>query len=232
MAAQAQEVWGRGLHRRSPGSSGTSGGRGGRCAAIRPGEEVLDVACGTGNAAIRAALAGGRVVGVDLTPRAPRPRSSRRIGVGRRGRVAGGRRRGAAVRRRLVRRRPLDLRSMFAPDRASSRGLAPRAATRRALRALQLDAGGDGRRLLSNARRIPSPRPTGLLRPSRGATRIMSAGCSTARRPRARFARTRSSSASSPPTRSRISTSACSGRSSRRASSRRRMAALPSCGAT
>lgn len=35
---------------------------------VRPGEEVLDVACGTGNAAIRAAQAGGRVVGVDLTP--------------------------------------------------------------------------------------------------------------------------------------------------------------------
>jgi SAM-dependent methyltransferase len=31
-------------------------------------EDVLDVACGTGNAALRAAAAGGRVVGVDLTP--------------------------------------------------------------------------------------------------------------------------------------------------------------------
>jgi len=31
-------------------------------------EQVLDVACGTGNAAIRAALAGGRVTGLDLTP--------------------------------------------------------------------------------------------------------------------------------------------------------------------
>jgi len=31
-------------------------------------EAVLDVACGTGNAAVRAALAGGRVTGVDLTP--------------------------------------------------------------------------------------------------------------------------------------------------------------------
>ena len=31
-------------------------------------EAVLDVACGTGNASIRAALAGGRVTGVDLTP--------------------------------------------------------------------------------------------------------------------------------------------------------------------
>ena len=35
---------------------------------VRTGDDVLDVACGTGNAAIRAAQAGGRVVGVDLTP--------------------------------------------------------------------------------------------------------------------------------------------------------------------
>src|SRR5262245_22982863 len=35
---------------------------------IRPGEAVLDVACGTGNAAIPAAEAGARVVALDLTP--------------------------------------------------------------------------------------------------------------------------------------------------------------------
>jgi len=35
---------------------------------IRPGDAVLDVACGTGNVAIPAARAGGRVTGVDLTP--------------------------------------------------------------------------------------------------------------------------------------------------------------------
>ena len=35
---------------------------------IRPGEAVLDVACGTGNAAIPAAQAGARVTGVDLSP--------------------------------------------------------------------------------------------------------------------------------------------------------------------
>jgi SAM-dependent methyltransferase len=39
-----------------------------RAVDVRPGEDVLDVACGTGNAALRAAQAGGRVVGVDLTP--------------------------------------------------------------------------------------------------------------------------------------------------------------------
>ncbi|WP_254630835.1 class I SAM-dependent methyltransferase [Cellulomonas sp. GbtcB1] len=35
---------------------------------VRPGERVLDVAAGTGNAAVPAALAGGRVVASDLTP--------------------------------------------------------------------------------------------------------------------------------------------------------------------
>jgi ubiquinone/menaquinone biosynthesis C-methylase UbiE len=60
---------------------------------VGPDEDVLDVACGTGNAAIRAAQAGARVVGVDLTPelfdaareRALRDWSRGRMGDGRRG---------------------------------------------------------------------------------------------------------------------------------------------------
>jgi SAM-dependent methyltransferase len=35
---------------------------------VNPGMRVLDVACGTGNAAIPAALAGGSTVGLDITP--------------------------------------------------------------------------------------------------------------------------------------------------------------------
>jgi SAM-dependent methyltransferase len=35
---------------------------------VRPGEDVLDVACGTGNAALRAAQAGATAVGLDITP--------------------------------------------------------------------------------------------------------------------------------------------------------------------
>jgi SAM-dependent methyltransferase len=35
---------------------------------VKPDEDVLDIACGTGNTAVRAAAAGGRVVGVDITP--------------------------------------------------------------------------------------------------------------------------------------------------------------------
>jgi SAM-dependent methyltransferase len=51
---------------------------------IEPGMEVLDLATGTGNVAIRAAQLGARVTGVDLTPElfgrrasAPPPRASR-----------------------------------------------------------------------------------------------------------------------------------------------------------
>jgi SAM-dependent methyltransferase len=39
------------------------------CAAMQPGTTVLDVACGSGNAAIAAARAGGRVTGLDLAPK-------------------------------------------------------------------------------------------------------------------------------------------------------------------
>jgi ubiquinone/menaquinone biosynthesis methyltransferase len=38
-------------------------------AAIAPGERVLDLACGTGDLAFAAAARGGRVIGLDLTPR-------------------------------------------------------------------------------------------------------------------------------------------------------------------
>jgi ubiquinone/menaquinone biosynthesis C-methylase UbiE len=52
-------------------------------AGVRPGQRVLDVAAGTGNTAIRAAQAGGRVIASDLTPEhfeAGR-RSAQRAGV-------------------------------------------------------------------------------------------------------------------------------------------------------
>jgi SAM-dependent methyltransferase len=45
-----------------------AGGEVTRLAGVGSGDEVLDVACGTGNASIQAAQAGGKVTGVDLTP--------------------------------------------------------------------------------------------------------------------------------------------------------------------
>ena len=39
-----------------------------RAASVRPGERVLDVACGTGITAITAHRAGAKVIGLDLTP--------------------------------------------------------------------------------------------------------------------------------------------------------------------
>jgi len=49
---------------------------------IQPGQEVLDVATGTGNLAIRAAAAGAQVVGLDLTPELFEPARARAAAAG------------------------------------------------------------------------------------------------------------------------------------------------------
>ena len=78
-----------------------------RPSASRPGDHVLDVGAGSGNAAIPAALAGADVVASDLTPDLLETgRQARRAGR-RAAALGGGRRGGAAVRRRRVRRRDL-----------------------------------------------------------------------------------------------------------------------------
>lgn len=51
-------------------------------ARITPGERVLDIACGTGNAALRAAAAGGDVTGVDLAERLVRVAAARASAAG------------------------------------------------------------------------------------------------------------------------------------------------------
>ncbi len=156
--------------------------RSSRRAGIRPGEDVLDVACGTGNAAIRAAQAGGRVVGLDLTPELLE--HGRRLAAerGRRDRVGRGRRRGAAVRRRELRRRPLDARrDVRAAPPGRGRRARARAAPRRPARPVQLGRGQ--RRRARDPRRSAAtcrPRPRSRRRPGSGARRSTSARSSRA----------------------------------------------------
>ena len=93
---------------------------------IHGGQQVLDIACGAGNVAIPAAKAGADVTGVDITPScssaAPRTLPRRR----RVGRLDRGRRRGAAVPRRELRRRDERGRHHVLPEsRAGCRGARP-----------------------------------------------------------------------------------------------------------
>lgn len=60
--------WGRGFYERTAEELRPVAARAIEHAAPVAGRRLLDVACGTGNAAIAAAQAGGRVVGLDLTP--------------------------------------------------------------------------------------------------------------------------------------------------------------------
>ena len=113
---------------------------------VEPGQAVLDVATGTGNVALRAA-ANADVTGLDLDARVVRDRAPTRPGMGRRGELGRGRRRGAAVRRRELRPRPVGLRCpVRAPSPACGRRALPRLQAGRHHRSRQLDAGGCDRR--------------------------------------------------------------------------------------
>ena len=127
---------------------------------VPPGAAVLDVACGTGNVAIPAALAGGRVTGVDLTPEHfPAARLSRR----RRGsRSTGSRATSRRCRSRTTRstsccRRSVACSRPATPSRPrSSRGCCARAGGSGSARSRPRG----GRRLLPHARRLaPAPPP-------------------------------------------------------------------------
>lgn len=61
--------WGTGEYERTAQAIAQAADRALVAAAPRPGERLVDVACGTGNAALRAARAGADVVGVDLAER-------------------------------------------------------------------------------------------------------------------------------------------------------------------
>lgn len=68
LKAQARETWRSGDYDAVADGIWEVGERVVAHAEVRSGDEVLDVAAGTGNAAIRAAQAGGRVTALDLTP--------------------------------------------------------------------------------------------------------------------------------------------------------------------
>ena len=110
---------------------------------VQPGQRVLDVAAGTGTSAIPAARRGAEVTATDLTPEL--------LDVGRADAEAEGldltwqhgRRRGAAVRRRRLRRRALrHRRDVRAAPPAGRRRTRPGRPAGRHHRRAQLDAGG------------------------------------------------------------------------------------------
>ena len=110
---------------------------------VGPGERVLDVAAGSGNASIPAAAAGASVVASDLTPELfdDRPQGRRRSR--RRDRLAAGRRRGAALPGRVLRHGPVLRRGHVRPAPPGRRRRAgPGPASGRHPRPAQLDAGG------------------------------------------------------------------------------------------
>ena len=131
-------------------SSARSCARRSTCA---PGQRVLDVAAGNGNASLAAARRWCEVVATDYVPalleRARERAAAERLDD----RVPRGRRRSAAVRRRQLRRRGLDLRRDVHARPGPRRGrAAPRLQARRQDRPRQLDAGGLHRPALQDHR--------------------------------------------------------------------------------
>ena len=90
--------------------------------ALRPGESVLDVACGTGNLAIPAARAGARVTGVDIAPNLIAQARLEARAAGCVIDVRCGRCRGAALRRRPVRHHRDDVRRDVRLSAGAGRG--------------------------------------------------------------------------------------------------------------
>ena len=133
------------------------------------GSTVLDIATGTGNAALAAARAGGVVTGIDFAPGLLERARTRAAAEGLDLDPHGGRCRGAPVRGRLLRRGRLRRRrDVHARPAPSGRRAAPGRPARRDDRARQLDPGGLRRRDAPNggparaaARRDPVAPPLG-----------------------------------------------------------------------
>ena len=115
---------------------------------LRSGQKVLDVAAGNGNVTLAAARRWCDVTSTDYVPGAARARPRARGGRRLAHRVQGGRRRSAAVRRRLVRRGGLDLRR----DVHARPGQAPRPSCCASASPAARSASPTGRRRASSAR--------------------------------------------------------------------------------
>ena len=130
---------------------------------IGAGEDVLDVACGTGNVAIRAAQAGGRVVGVDLTPELFPAGRELADQAGVRIEWTEGDAEALPVRRRQLRRRAVDLRRHVRPaPRGRGVRTGPRAPPGWPAGTVQLDTRGHPGCPVPDTRRLPAVRAIDL----------------------------------------------------------------------
>ena len=144
-------------------------------------ERVLDVATGSGNAALAAARRGVRRHRRRLRPVPARPCPAARRRRGAAGRVRRGRRRGAAVPRRAVRRRELGVRRHVRAGPGADRGRAgPRLPRRAAASASSPTRPTASSGSCSGSSGATSRRRPGCARRSSGAPRRACASCSAA----------------------------------------------------
>ena len=151
---------------------------------LRAGWSVLDVACGSGNMALAAARLGA-VVGVDYVAVAARARRGARRGRAARRGAASRRRRGAAVPRRVLRRRALGHgRDVRARPRAARRRAGARLPAGRDDRARELGAGRLRRRDVLDDRRARPAAGRGCASPMLWGTEahVASSSATTCRR--------------------------------------------------
>ena len=161
---------------------------------IAPGTTVLDVASGTGNAALRAAARGASVTASDLTPELLADGRRRAGGRGPQARVGRGGRGEAPVRGRVLRRRDVvDRRDVRASPPGGGRRARARLPPRRHGRAAVLDARGHARRAVPHDEAVRAAASPGRAAPAAVGQRGAPAGAHGRPRrvphPRARDAR-------------------------------------------